>query len=211
MPCWTRNGEADRGRGGKIPFCPWEPENKKSDYKKQLSCCKQSVFAGVWVLRGRSGNLQTHWYHDLFGCSLVHLFIFSFVHLFISSNSNWCTYMTMRFIAWSLLQMMMIITNSLITSIIQVILWDWSSCIHWVSMVMTQGRDLLHTLGVETHGLEPPLTALPWILFNNVMMVMAMFLKFMKICWHWENHVVSYVNALRSTRPNICQGHWMTW
>jgi len=29
------------------------------------------------------------------------------------------------------------------------------------------GRGLLHTLGVETHGLEPPLTALPWILFNN--------------------------------------------
>lgn len=29
------------------------------------------------------------------------------------------------------------------------------------------GRELLHSLGKETHSLEPPLTALPWILFNN--------------------------------------------
>ena len=50
-----------------------------------------------------------------------------------SFRLNWCTFMTLRFIAWSasLFQMMTIITISLITTIIQVILWDWSSCIHW--------------------------------------------------------------------------------
>ena len=65
----------------KSPFVR-EPENKKSDYKKQLSCCIQSVFAGVWVLRGRSGNLQTHLHYDIVGWSLVYLFLCSFVHLF---------------------------------------------------------------------------------------------------------------------------------
>ena len=90
--------------------------------------------------------------------------------------------MTLRFIAWSasLFQMMTIITISLKSQAS----FSGTGAPAYIgrSMVMTQGRDLLHTLGVETHGLEPPLTALPWILFNNVMMVMAMFLKFMKIC-----------------------------
>ena len=30
------------------------------------------------------------------------------------------------------------------------------------------GADLLHDLGVETHSLEPPLTGVPWLLFNGV-------------------------------------------
>ena len=30
------------------------------------------------------------------------------------------------------------------------------------------GGDLLHDLGVETHGLEPPLTGVPWLLFDGV-------------------------------------------
>ena len=199
MPCWTRNGEADRGRGGKIPFCPWEPENKKSDYKKQLSCCKQSVFAGVWVLRGRSGNLQTHWYHDLFGCSLVHLFTCSFVHFFICSLVHFFQFKLMQIYdtAAHCLEHEVVPNNDdhfTISLKSQASFFGTGAPAYigrWVSTVMTQGRDLLHTLGVETHGLEPPLTALPWILFNNVMM--AMFLKFMKICWHWEYHVVSYM------------------
>jgi len=31
-----------------------------------------------------------------------------------------------------------------------------------------QGSDLLHTLGVETHNLDPALYFVPWILFNGV-------------------------------------------
>ena len=30
------------------------------------------------------------------------------------------------------------------------------------------GADLLHDLGVETHDLEPPMTGVPWLLFNGV-------------------------------------------
>ena len=31
-----------------------------------------------------------------------------------------------------------------------------------------QGSELLHALGVETHGLDPELYFVPWILFNGV-------------------------------------------
>jgi len=31
-----------------------------------------------------------------------------------------------------------------------------------------EGANLLHELGVETHGLDPKLTFVPWTLFNNV-------------------------------------------
>jgi len=30
-----------------------------------------------------------------------------------------------------------------------------------------EGSSLLHDLGVETHGLDPPLTFVPWVLFNG--------------------------------------------
>ena len=30
------------------------------------------------------------------------------------------------------------------------------------------GANLLHDLGVETYGLEPPLTGVPWLLFDGV-------------------------------------------
>ena len=30
------------------------------------------------------------------------------------------------------------------------------------------GARLLHDLGIETHGLQPPLTGVPWLLFNEV-------------------------------------------
>ena len=50
------------------------------------------LFAGVWVLRGRSGNLQTHLHYDLVGCSLVHLFICSLVNFFISSFLHFFIY-----------------------------------------------------------------------------------------------------------------------
>ena len=80
--------------------------------------------------------------------------------------------MTLRLIAWStrLFQIMMIISLFHLSKASFSGTGAPAYIGRWVSMVMTQGRDLLHTLGVETHGLEPPLTALPWILFNNVMM-----------------------------------------
>ena len=56
---------------------------------------------------------------------------------------------------------------------------------------LTQGRDLLHTLGVETDGLEPPLTALPWILFNNVN-IFPMIMTMM-IC---QNHQINHNKKL---------------
>ena len=31
-----------------------------------------------------------------------------------------------------------------------------------------EGSSLLHDLGVETHGLNPPLYFVPWVLFNDV-------------------------------------------
>ena len=40
-----------------------------------------------------------------------------------------------------------------------------SSCSSYLPF---QGSELLHLLGLETAGLEPPLTSVPWILFNNV-------------------------------------------
>ena len=32
----------------------------------------------------------------------------------------------------------------------------------------TEGSNLLHEIGVETKNLDPPLTGVPWILFNDV-------------------------------------------
>ena len=31
-----------------------------------------------------------------------------------------------------------------------------------------EGSSLLHDLGVATHGLNPPLTFVPWVIFNDV-------------------------------------------
>ena len=42
--------------------------------------------------------------------------------------------------------------------------------------VSGEGAMLLHDIGVETLGLEPPLTGVPWLLFNNVMIRLILFL-----------------------------------
>ena len=34
--------------------------------------------------------------------------------------------------------------------------------------MMNEGSTLLHDIGVETKGLDPPLRTVPWTLFNEV-------------------------------------------
>ena len=42
-----------------------------------------------------------------------------------------------------------------------------------------EGSLLLHDLGVATHGLNPPLTFVPWVIFNDVS----------SLKWHTDNKI----------------------
>ena len=41
-----------------------------------------------------------------------------------------------------------------------------------------EGSDLLHQYGVETHNLDPQLTGVPWLLFDNVKVNISKLIKY---------------------------------
>ena len=50
-----------------------------------------------------------------------------------------------------------------------------------------EGSLLLHDLGVATHGLNPPLTFVPWVIFNDVSILK----------WHADNIEKKYNSGIQ--------------